>query len=52
MAQLVVQVQVTKRWFFIPALTVMVMLGRVELLHDQHKAAKWLADHAMRVEVA
>lgn len=52
MAQVELQLKVTKRWFFGPALIVIVLLGRVGLLRDHHKAAKWLADRAMRIEVA
>lgn len=53
-----------KRWFFWPALICIVMLGRLGLIRDkvstahhggietgQERAARWLADHAIRIEV-
>lgn len=52
MAQVELKLKVIKRWFFGPALVVIVLLGRVGMLRDQHKAARWLADRAMRIEVA
>ena len=51
MAQLNLSIRVRKRWFFWPALVVIVMLGKAGILRDQHRAAKWLADHAMVIEV-
>lgn len=42
---------VRKRWFFWPAMLTIVALGKVGVLKDIDKAAKWLADNAMRLEV-
>lgn len=43
--------KVTKRGFFWPALLVIVALGWMGIIRSPEKAAKWLADHAMRLEV-
>ena len=52
MAQSTLTLRVCKRWFFRPAVMIMVLLWRVGLLRNQRKASKWLADHAVRIEVA
>lgn len=59
-----VQLSARKRWFFWPAIVCLVMLGRLGLIRDkfsaahqggvetgQERAARWLADHAIRIEV-
>jgi hypothetical protein len=46
-----VEVRARKRWFFWPAVLVMVSLGKLGILKNPDRAAKWLADHAMRIEV-
>ena len=51
MAQIEVEIAVTRRWFFWPAMLIIVALGKCGFLHDQQRAAKWLADHAMCLEV-
>lgn len=53
-----------KRWFFWPAIICIVAIGRLGLIRDkvsaahhggietgQERAARWLADHAIRIEV-
>ncbi len=52
MAQTEAKLRLTRRWFFAPALLTIVLLGRIGILRDEHRAAKWLADHAMTIEVA
>jgi len=43
--------RIRKRWFFWPAVVVIVALGKVGILRDQERAGRWLADHAMVIEV-
>lgn len=53
-----------KRWFFWPAMICIVVIGRLGLIRDkvsaahhdgietgQERAARWLPDHAIRIEV-
>lgn len=49
--QLHLKAKVTKRWFFWPAMLSIVALGRLGFIRSPERAAKWLADHAMRLEV-
>jgi hypothetical protein len=64
MAQLEAQIILRKRWFFWPAILTASLLGKLGLIRDklsaahhggvitgQERAAKWLADHAMVIEV-
>lgn len=41
---------VRKRWFFRPALFVLMAAAVVRLPRDHRRVAKWLADHALVVE--
>lgn len=51
MAEVKAQVILTRRWFFWPAMLAMVALGKLGILKSPDRAGKWLADHAMRIEV-
>lgn len=51
MTQIAQTLKVSKRWFFWPAAFAIVALGRLGILKDQQAAGKWLATHAMRIEV-
>lgn len=64
MAEVQAQVIIRKRWFFWPAIITVAVLGKMGLIRDkdspehfggritgQERAGKWLADHAMRIEV-
>lgn len=58
------RVKVTKRWFFWPAVLVVFVIGRLGLIRArpsrdyvggvepaESRAAKWIADWAMRIEI-
>lgn len=51
MATTNLHVSLRKRWFFWPALVATSLLGRVGVLKSPERAAKWIAEHAMRIEV-
>jgi hypothetical protein len=51
MAQVDAQIILRKCWFFWPAILTISALGKLGVLRDQQKAAQWLADNAMRIEV-
>jgi hypothetical protein len=51
MAEIQVRLYVSKRWYFWPALVLILILGRLRLIRDPNTAGKWLANHAMRIEV-
>lgn len=51
MGQVQLRTVVRKRWFFWPAILIISALGKLGILKDPAKAGKWLADHAMRIEV-
>jgi hypothetical protein len=64
MEQVNATVVLRRRWFFWPALLTLSLLGRLGLIRDkadpprwngkitgQERAAKWLAERAMRIEV-
>jgi hypothetical protein len=42
---------IRKRWLFWPAMITIIVLGKLRVIRDAESAAKWLADHAMRLEV-
>lgn len=46
-----VQITARKRWFFWPAIITFCALGKLGILRNPNAAAKWLADHAMKIEV-
>jgi hypothetical protein len=50
MAQTNLQFTVRKRWFFWPAILTFCALGKLGILRNPDAAAKWLADHAMKIE--
>lgn len=45
------QAKFTKRWFFWPAMLSIVALVHLRIIRSPERAAKWLCDHAMRLEV-
>lgn len=49
--QLHLKAKVTKRWFFWPAMLSIVALSHLRIIRSPERAARWLADHAMRLEV-
>jgi hypothetical protein len=64
MAQVQAQIIVRKRWFFWPALIAAAILGKLGLIRGkasaehfggiitgQERVGRWIADHAMRIEV-
>lgn len=64
MAHVQADIVVRRRWFFWPALVLIVALGKIGLIRDkvspahhggietgQERAGRWIADHAMRIEV-
>lgn len=51
MARCNVTLHTRKRWFFWPALVAIVVLGKLGVLRSQDRAGRWLADHAMVIEV-
>lgn len=51
MAEINLTLRARKRWFFWPAVITFVMLGKLRILRDPDWAGKWLADHAMVLEV-
>jgi hypothetical protein len=52
MAQTGIHITASKRWFFWPALVLFMALGKLGILRDSQKAAKWLVKWAMRIEAA
>lgn len=52
MAQIdAITLHVRRRWFFRPALYVLMAAAAVRLPCDQRRAGRWLADHAIVIEV-
>jgi hypothetical protein len=64
MARQSLTLHMQKRWFFWPAIVALAALGKLGLIRDkpseehhggietgQERAARWLADHAIRIEV-
>jgi hypothetical protein len=64
MARMNLAMKVQKRWFFWPAVVVIMLAGKLGLIRPRPsaeyvdgmdpgevRAARWLTDHAMRIEV-